>query len=25
MPDKMFGALEKNLGWHLLITAKLGK
>ena len=25
MPDKMFSALEKNLGWHLLITAKLGK
>ena len=25
MPDEMFGTLEKNLGWHLLITAKLGK
>jgi SAM-dependent methyltransferase len=23
MPDKMFRTLEKNLGWHLLITAKL--
>jgi len=23
MPSKMFKALEKNLGWHLLITAKL--
>ena len=23
MPDEMFRSLEKNLGWHLLITAKL--
>lgn len=23
MPDQMFKTLEKNLGWHLLITAKL--
>ena len=23
MPDEMFGILEKKLGWHLLITAKL--
>ena len=23
MPDEMFRTLEKNLGWHLLITAKL--
>jgi len=23
MPDKMFNVLKKNLGWHLLITAKL--
>ena len=23
MPSKMFRTLEKNLGWHLLITAKL--
>jgi SAM-dependent methyltransferase len=23
MPPKMFRVLEKNLGWHLLITAKL--
>jgi len=23
MPKEMFSALEKNLGWHLLITAKL--
>jgi len=23
MPDDMFRVLEKNLGWHLLITAKL--
>ena len=23
MPDEMFGVLEKKLGWHLLITAKL--
>ena len=23
MPDQMFRTLEKNLGWHLLITAKL--
>jgi SAM-dependent methyltransferase len=23
MPDKVFRILEKNLGWHLLITAKL--
>jgi len=23
MPDEMFKSLEKNLGWHLLITAKL--
>ncbi len=23
MPDKMFKTLEQNLGWHLLITAKL--
>ena len=23
MPDEMFETLEKNLGWHLLITAKL--
>jgi len=23
MPDDMFKSLEKNLGWHLLITAKL--
>ncbi len=23
MPDKMFKVLEKNLGWHLLITARL--
>lgn len=22
MPEKIFNALEKNLGWHLLITAK---
>ena len=25
MPDEMFRTLEKNLGWHLLITAKLKK
>lgn len=25
MPEDMFNALEKNLGWHLLITAKLKK
>ena len=25
MPPKMFRTLEKNLGWHLLITAKLKK
>ena len=23
MPDEMFGILERKLGWHLLITAKL--
>jgi len=23
MPDQMFNVLKKNLGWHLLITAKL--
>ena len=23
MPDNMFKVLEKKLGWHLLITAKL--
>ena len=23
MPPEMFRTLEKNLGWHLLITAKL--
>lgn len=25
MPDEMFKILEKNLGWHILITAKLKK
>jgi hypothetical protein len=23
MPKQMFGALEKSLGWHMLITARL--
>jgi hypothetical protein len=25
MPEDMFKALEKHLGWHMLITAKLSK
>mgnify|MGYP006277068421 CR=1 FL=1 len=25
MPDEMFNILEKNLGWHILVTAKLKK
>lgn len=24
MPKELFAALEKSLGWHLLITARLG-
>jgi hypothetical protein len=24
MPEHMFAALEKSLGWHMLITARLG-
>jgi hypothetical protein len=23
MPDEMFRVLEKKLGWHLMLTAKL--
>ena len=24
MPKDMFAALEKSLGWHMLVTARLG-
>jgi len=25
MPREMFRALEKNLGWHMLVVATLGR